>query len=320
MYSKWKEDVVMTGLFKRLSVLAVAAIAAICVFMAFSSCRTYAAQDLELEKYDIDFDVDFISGGSVGIMRKEGCTETIKSAVADVQDVVCPFISSSKTWLFVYPIGKGETNIKVTGSEGTELTVTAKVSDAALQESLKFCSSSEDLDYGHSSIKVCSLPGAKVSVKIGNDKYKAFTLPKKNNDSVSKTMKVKKGKMYNLKTKITVTFTKGSAKVTMKYKVVTASAVDLIAAKKKTVKVLCFDVHKGDKVKLTIGGKTYTKKIKKNYTNKYYTVKFKTRKNVKKNAKFKVVIRNKYKKTLHTAKDKLFRGKWEPMDIYGDEE
>ena len=67
----------------------------------------------------------------------------------------------------------------------------------------------------------------------------------------------------------------------------------------KTVEAECWNLYKGDVVKLTFKGKTYTKKIKKNFKNKKKTLKFKLKKKPAFDAKMKVVITTKAKKTLY---------------------
>lgn len=306
---------------RRVSLITAMALAVVGCIFALTAVRSYAAQDLAFEKmyYDCDYDLDY-EDNCVIIKVKDGCTETVSTVTADDYDTAYAEVSYSGDYIYVYPIGTGVASFTVRGTEGSVIEeLEVYVSGAALKGILSRTCSADYLFYGHSKLVIYGLVGSKVSVKIGKDKYKSVKIPVKDNRTYAKTY-VKAKRMYNKGTKIYLTFTKDNQKYTKTYKVKANSSLERVKAKGKTVKVTVLDVHKGDKVKLTIGKKTYTKKVKKNYTNKMHTYKFTTRKKVKSNAKFKVVIKNKYKKTLCTYSHRLYKSLWEPMDMWdGDE-
>lgn len=73
-----------------------------------------------------------------------------------------------------------------------------------------------------------------------------------------------------------------------------------ITSSSKNVKIKVWNVHKGDRIKIKIGKKTYTKKISKNYSKKTFKVKIKK---AKAGSKMTVWIVNKYNQSL-VGKDK----------------
>ena len=87
---------------------------------------------------------------------------------------------------------------------------------------------------------------------------------------------------------------------------------------KKKVKIYAKDVHIGDVIKVTYAGKTYTKKVTKNFTDKTmtYTVKMKKKMKNKKWIKFKVT--NKFKQEIYYCKTKMVR--WDTNNWYDPED
>ena len=74
---------------------------------------------------------------------------------------------------------------------------------------------------------------------------------------------------------------------------------------KKKIVIETYNVHKGDIVKFTYKGKTYSKKITKNKDTKSYNVTIRPKKPLIKNASVTFTIVNKDKKTLFKLKTKL---------------
>jgi len=62
--------------------------------------------------------------------------------------------------------------------------------------------------------------------------------------------------------------------------------------------IRCIYLHKGDTVKLKYGGKTYQKKIKKNYDIKEAKLTFTLKKKLKKNSKITVIFYNTFNQKL----------------------
>ena len=284
--------------------------------IALTTTSSYALADLSLDRMSVDFDVDLSKHSHyVEVHRAEGVTEKIDSVVSSDPLVTVPAVGVTKGMFILTATGTGDTLVQVTGTDGTIIILPVHVGDSGFQKSLSSWSDIDTLKYGHTTFQVESFPGTRVSVKVGKDKYKTFTMPAAKGDDIVSSKKVKVDKRtYNVGTKVTVTFTNGSAKATRTAKVKSETNMTDAAASGKTFKASCWDLHKGDTVRLTVANKTYTKKIKKNHTSKYYNVKITTRKTIKQNAKFKVVIKNKYKKTLDTCKAKLYKGKWSASD------
>lgn len=164
--------------------------------------------------------------------------------------------------------------------------------------------------YGSKKITVYSRPGTKGTIKIGNDKYKFKTKRDKKSSSDGKAV-IKLKKVYKLNTKVVYTAKYGNEKFTFKDKMDSYTDVSEAKAKGKKIKVITYNVHKGDKVKLRIGGKTYTRKIKHNHDGKLYTITFNTKKKIPGNASFRVKFINKSGKTLSNYKYKLTDGRFE---------
>ena len=78
---------------------------------------------------------------------------------------------------------------------------------------------------------------------------------------------------------------------------------------KKKVKIYAYDVHKGDLIKVTYAGKTYTKKVTKDYNNKNFTYIIKMKKAMKNNKWIKFKATNKYNQVMESMKTKM--RKWD---------
>ena len=106
-------------------------------------------------------------------------------------------------------------------------------------------------------------------------------------------------------------------------KLASGTWVPKASGKKKKLTLTVSNPHKGDVVKVTYKGKTYSKKIKKDKDGKLYKVTFTLKKKLKKNSSFKVVILNKDKKKLDSENIKLTNWKYEyvePEEDTGSEE
>ena len=296
--------------------IAAAAAAAVTVFM-FTTLNVYAAQDLQLDRTEVDMDTEIGQySGMATVLAKEGCTEIITSADPADPSIVSTEISVPGDEIFLYAVNAGETTVNVQGSQGTVIPVHVKIGDAAIQVALKNWSHIGDNYYGSPKLIVDTMPGAKVSVKVGKDKYKAITMPVESDAFVRKSMKLKK--IYKLGTKVTATFTKGSAKVIKTYKIRRGTRTWGASAKGKKLKVQIWNAHKGDTIRLTIAKKTYTKKVTKNYNDKHHKFTFNTKSKIKKSAVFKITIKNKYKQKLESIQRKLHNGTWNLEDDWED--
>ena len=112
--------------------------AAAFVIISLSPDNAYAAQDLELEKTVVDFDVDADpESGYVKIKVKAGCTEKVASAKSEDPYIVHarPDYSNGE-YIELYPQGLGDATVTVTGTEGTVITLHATVTSKALQAAM----------------------------------------------------------------------------------------------------------------------------------------------------------------------------------------
>ena len=291
-----------------------AAAAAISMTLLMSAEPAYAEGDLAFDSDYIDVDAELPYGkGRIELTPKEGVSEKIIKVVPEDESIVVAMKEDVGMPFMLYPMSVGTTTVNVTGWDGTEVALTVYVSSSAFKRVLDYWSNADDLMYGHSAFRVYSLPGVKVSVKVGKDKYNAFKIPQAEEIYVDKDLKANK-RVYNLGTKITVTYSKSGVKVVKYFTVKTHTDVTYASAKGKKLKLGCWDVHKGDKVKVKVGGRTYVKKVGKNYSYKDFYCVIKTRKSIKQNATFKVVVKNKYKKTLKSRTITLSGGSWDIND------
>lgn len=228
----------------------------------------------------------------------------------------------------ILPIGVGETNVYFfdgirPGTSMNCFTTKVIVTEAGLASAMKNLHEIEwdDLGYGSKKVRISGAKGTKYTIKSGSTKIASGTFE----SYAEKTVKLPK--VYKVGTTLTYSvsypYTSGGTSKTLtftnKFKINKQSYVSEARLKsKKKIKISLENVHKGDVFKLTYKGKTYTKKIKKNYPKDSgdYTFTIKLKKKMTKNSKFKVKITNKYKQTLLKSTIKLHNGSfW----IYGDD-
>ena len=233
----------------------------------------------------------------------------IKSAVSS-NEKVASVRTINYGILVIDPVGAGTAVITVTGEDSSTTKLDVTVTEAYFANSLKDSSSVWYCWYGNKKLEVSSQPGTKCTLKVGKEKH-SFKIGSKGYANV------KLKKLYKIGTKITCTFKKGKYSATFKDKISSVTWFESVSAKKKTVKVTCYTLTKGDVIKLKYKGKTYTKKIKKSKA--YSTVKFKVKNKVKKNAKLKITIKNKYKQKLYSEAVVLDNGYYAAPDESEDE-
>ncbi len=267
----------------------------ICLFAAGS---IYADTGLKLEEKRIDVD-KLKDTRECAIYLDESSDEWIVDAIVSKKGVV-EISEVEKKYLAVDVVGVGDVVIRVTGSDGSIAEVPVHVGEKGFKKHLKLETSVEGLYYGEREVEVYTVSGAKVSLKIGKDKYAA------KNAGESAVAKFKLRKMYDVKTKVRVSITKGGVTYTGTEKVINRSGVLWINAKGKTFSVYACNVHKGDSVEIKYAGRTYKKKFKKTCASK--TLKIKAKAKIKKKAKVKVALKSKYNSTLMKYNLKLKKG------------
>ena len=218
--------------------------------------------------------------------------------------------SASPGILVVDPVGEGTAFITVTGEDSSTVKLEVVVTKNYFTNCLRDKSFISYFWYGSKKLEITSQPKAKCTLKIGKEKH-SFKVDSDGN------AKVKLKKVYKIGTKLTCKFTYGKYSVTIKDKVASATGFDAVNASKKTVKISCYALHKGDAVNLKYKGKTYKKKVEKNKD--YSTVKFSLKNKVKKNAKLKITIKNKFKQKLYSETIKLSNWYYAVSDESEDE-
>ena len=238
--------------------------------------------------------------------------------VGNADKIVSIKVDSNGDYLRIRGLKAGTCKIKIRGIDGGPLdTINITVTDSYMSARLDAGSKLGHICYGLTKIKAKSWKKTAVTVKIGKDSYKATT-----NDAGKATIALKK--VYKMDTKVSVTFKKGDSKAKQTYLFENDTWMSKATAKKNTIKIKCYNLHKGDKVKIKYKKKVYSKKITKNYNHKYKVVTFKVKKKVKPNNTFVAVIYNKYKQPHNKVKWKVMKGTSTCMNIgdkfYGEYE
>ena len=221
--------------------------------------------------------------------------------------------SSWYTSINIMPQGEGQCIITVTGKDGGVLTIPVKVTSGYTKEHL-WENSDIDTYYGCKKLEMFSLEGAKVTVKVGKDKYGTYSI----GSSTEKTIKLKR--VYPLGTKITAAFKYKGVQATVTKKIGSRTAFDIVKSGRtspKKLKVHCTALHKGDVVKVKYKGKVYSSpKVRKNYNfQKWAWVTIKVKKKFTKSSKMTVWIVNKDKKQLYKDTGVRFiKWKYDPND------
>lgn len=146
--------------------------------------------------------------------------------------------------------------------------------------------------YGSDKISVYSKPGAKVTVKINNKTYTA-----KIGKSGHKDIKVKS--LYKLRTKMLITAKLGKDTIKKKYKVTSSTNgyMGRIWSCQYTIPINLYNITKGDKVIITVGGRDYKRTM--NYSAKSTQIVFTTRYTNRNYSSIRIRIKNKFGQTLH---------------------
>ena len=228
-------------------------------------------------------------------------------AVSDNNSVAEVEISKDdKNLIHVYPVAIGSCNINLTDSNGDTATIKISVNKAHFLQRLMNSTELIDFYYGSKKAKIISLPGTSGVLKIGKEKIK-FKVNSKGKAKIKIKGFYKLNKKYTFTVKNTAL--SGKPSFTRKWKLGSLTCFVSATSKGKKIKVKIYNPHKGDLVKIKFKGKSYSKKIKKDYHLKRTTVTFKVKKTVpKKKAAFSLKITNKFKQTLEKKKVTLYNG------------
>lgn len=277
-----------------------------CICMSAAAADAHAAGKLELESTKVEF-----TSGSCENEWIFSTNDSVDIVQAVSSDEKIATVTFHPGYIVIYAEGEGQATITVTGENGETVDVAVTVTRAYFEKELKDKFWLENYWYGTKKLYVSCFPGAKGTIKISKNTYKFKT-----NKKGECTIKLKK--VYKLGTKIKVTVTHNGYTAKRSFSFFKGTDFDDVKAKKHSVRMYCGNLHKGDVVKVIYKGKTYKKKIKKNYDGKNHKVTIKVKKTLKKNSKMTIKIVNKDKKSLVNQKIKLY--KWRFYQPDEDEE
>ena len=273
------------------------------LFLLIRTTPAYAEPALKLQRNSVTFRAD--SGDDEEIMIDENDSAEIASAKSENSKIAAA--QASTDTVTITPKHVGSTKITVTGKDGSTAVINVKITRAFFKSYLSRQTHLSNCWYGTGKLVITGDPGTTGTVRIGTDTYKYSTGSK-----YRAVIKLKK--VYKLNAKVRVTIKNHGCSYSFKTKLSSDTRFYDVRAKGKTIKVETFNVHKGDIVKVSYKGKTYSRKIRKNKDGKLYTVRLTAKKRVKKNASLTIQIINKKKKTLYQETIKLSKGRYTPED------
>ena len=283
-------------------------IAVIIAFMPFvAGQKAHAMAEFKLKQTELTFTADSDEYEAINI---EDGSCSIKSCEVDDPSIIS--IVNHDTYVYVWPEKAGTTVLTLTGNDGKSIPVNVTVTEEAISGKVMFKTRITKCWYGTKKLKIESIEGTEGTVKVGKDTYE-FTI----GNSGEKTIKLKK--VYPLNTKVIVTAVNGSFTKKISTKLSSWTQVNSVKAYKKNIILRVFNVHKGDIVKVTYKGRTYSKKISTDKDGKECEITFKTRNSVSKTASLKLKIVNKSKKSLFGEKAKLKDGEFDYLETGEDD-
>lgn len=229
----------------------------------------------------------------------------------------------------VKPYRTGTCKITVYNYDNTVLgTVTVTVTQAAIDDMFEWDHVRlNDFRYGASYLRLgedySAWQGTEYDLTIGGDHYEGTV------DYDMSDGRIKLKKVYKIGTKVTGTIwndledgRKSSYTITSDDYFCCDSYVAFRATaktkNKKKVTIYIYEASKGDVVKVTYKGKTYTKKVTKKYNRKSFKYTITMKHAMKNGAKIKVNITNKYKQKM--IKNGIYRMRSWDTDKYYDED
>ena len=272
---------------------------------------------VKLEETDVTF-TELILDYDAGYLMTTSDSVKIKKDAATSSNPKVAVVYSYEDHISIDPRGMGECTVTVPGEDGTSATVHVKVTEEYMKKWLKRSVSEIVCIYGIKKLSFWTDRGVYGTIKIGKDSFSFKANKSDDRQQIVKKLK----KLYKYNEKITITAkidsNKGSGgkTVTVKVKgwVFSPTYLDYASASGKTLKLKIWDLPKGDKVIITYKGKKYTRNIKKNKSMKWVKLTFKLKKKLKKDASFKIVVKNKFKQTVYSDKINLIDGEYQYID------
>lgn len=275
----------------------IAALAVITVFAAMMPCASFAEDALSLEKNSLSFKKCVLS-------KKVACTDSgtvLKSAGTSDKSVAAARIlcdGENRYYAAVYPHKKGKAVITVKDEKGSTAKIKVTVTGTWMKRALKMSSAS--ISYQSKKGFVYTLPGTKVTLKIGGDKYTKKASSKSGTGALETVcVKFNLKKHYRYKTKYSVKVSCGGELYTFKNSVFSTAYVYLdgtIYTCRNTVPVTAYNVLKGDSVCIKVKGKTYKKKMESSAKSRYMV--FTTKGNLGYIPELKMYIKDRHGKVL----------------------
>lgn len=198
----------------------------------------------------------------------------------------------------IIPKATGTATIECTDGFGQKANLKVVVSSAYTNSYVKAKTSIGKAKYGSTALTGKTISGAKITVSYGGKKYTATA-----NSSGQYSIKVP---VKKIGTAISFTVSWGGGKYSVSRKIIkpgTSISTSKVYRSSKTIKVTAKNVHKGDKIVVKVGKKSYTKKIKKNAKKITYTQKIKK---TKEGTTIKITAQNKFKQNVASKSVKVY--------------
>lgn len=253
-------------------------------------------------------------------INKGNGSEMIKSVISSDPSIASGSVSYLGDGINITGYWKGSCTLTVTTKDNFKKAIKVIVPNSCCGDFLEYGTWLDGLCHGSRKLEIRTLPNTTGVMKIRKDTY-SFS-----SNAYGKVNKIKLKRAYNYNEKVKITLKKDGVVYTKKVNVEPSTYSYEIEGAKKKIKVRVYNLHKGDIVKVKHRGKTYTKKIKKNYKHKYKWLTFKTKKKVKEYGylnstgdSIKVTIYNKKKVKLYSHHYTLHdgysnNGEWDTSD------
>ena len=294
---------------KSLLILAAAAMCILFMPLVQQSSSVHAALLLEPTTLYFDGTLSYDPYEPITVRTKSDSTEISWAGSSDVN--VAKVQNQYSDRVIIEPVGPGKCDIEIDGRDGSSSYVMVTVDDEWLPKALEYSTYVMELDYGDTEVEVQSMPDATVLLVVDGEEYNPV-------NTGSGVVTIPLTTRYMLRTSYTVTVTKGGCEVTRTGRIKTDTYLEDASVKKKkpkTIKLGISNATQFDFVKLTYGGKTYSKRCKKSTS--YWSPSIKVKKKFAKNSKMTVKVINQYGQQLFKKKIKLRNWSYYWDDISG---
>ena len=253
--------------------------------------------DFAFGQYDSDDYDDYYYDYDKIIYATRGNLHTVKSLDTNIVRIK---ESEYDGTYGIHPVGLGTGSIQCKDRYGQTRIVTIEVTDKYVKGYIKAKTKIGTVKYGAKKAKGKVPSGAKISIYIAGKKVKCTT----KSTSYSAKIPVKK---IGTKIRYRVVYDGLTYAVNQKVeKCKTKLSVSTVYRYTKKLKVTLKNVHKGDRVKVKIGRKTHTIKIKKD--KKKYVCRVRISGSA--GTKIRITVTNQFKQTLKTKTTKVYYAPW----------